>query len=171
MTEDAPISAELNDELHAAPTDASALHLRSAKAADLPEVQAWISAAAAAGRVLPMSAQTLAQRLRDLIVVENEGVLVGLASSAPLSAERGEIGLLLGHGPVVEQVLLDAVLDSLRGLGMVEAVAFTNSPAPLLAAGLRSIARAEVPEKSLGACLRCAAAPRCRRKALAISLV
>lgn len=171
MTEDAPISAELNDELHAAPIEASDLHLRSASVADLPAVSAWVAAAAAAGQILPVSAQALAHRLRDLIVAEHQGALVGVASSAPLSADRGEVGLLLGRGPVVEGALLAAVLDGLRALGLREAVAFTQRPAPHLAAGMALIARAEVPEKSLGACLRCAAAPRCRRQALRIPLV
>ena len=170
MTEDAPISAELNDELHAAPTDASELHLRSARAADLPRVAAWVAAAAARGEVLPMTALSLARQLRDLVLVERAGELVGVASSAPVSATRGEVGLLLGHGPVVEQVLLEAVLGDLRALGLAEAFAFTNRPAPLLAAGMQAVARAAVPEKAMGACLRCAAAPSCRRKALTMSL-
>ncbi len=165
MFEDAQITAERNDEQQVS-LDLRDVSLRAAHARDLPAVAQLAAAAVAAGQILPMTEAGLAARLRDLTVAVYDGALVGVVSAQLASARRGELGLLLAADAGVRALLIEAAVDQLAGLGAAEAYCFTRQPAPLLAAGFGAVPRADVPEKALGACLRCAAAPRCRKVAL-----
>jgi N-acetylglutamate synthase-like GNAT family acetyltransferase len=165
MFEDAQIAAERNDEQQVT-LDLRDVSLRAAHARDLPAVAALVSAAVAAGQILPMTEAGLAARLRDLTVAELGGSIVGLVSAHLVSASRGELGLLLSADSGLRALLIEAAVDQLAGLGAAEVFCFTHQAAPLLDAGFQAVARAEVPQKALGACLRCSAAPRCRKVAL-----
>lgn len=165
MYEDAQIAAERTDE-QGAIIDLSAVSLRAAHARDLPALAQRVGAAAAAGQILPMTEAALAARLRDLTVATLDGDVIGLASGGMVSAQRGELGLLIAGDAGVRGLLVEAVVEQLAALGAAEVFCFTSQPASLLAAGFTPVARAELPQKALGACLRCAAAPRCRKVAL-----
>lgn len=165
MFEDAQIAAERNDEQQVS-LDLRDVSLRAAHARDLSAVAQLVAAAVAAGQILPMTEAGLAARLRDLTVATHAGQLVGLVSAQLASATRGELGLLIAADAGLRALLIEAAVDQLASLGAAEVYCFTSQPAPLIAAGFGAVPRAEVPEKALGACLRCSAAPRCRKVAL-----
>ena len=142
------------------------LLLRKPTVRDVPRMIELMAPGVRNEALLPRSARAVVERLRDYVVVESRGELVGLASVSLLSAALAEVGAVVWQDAAQLGLLLDAALDEARALGVSRAFVMAPDAAPYEALGFTRQPIASLPEKRDHQCLRCARLPRCRQLAL-----
>lgn len=142
------------------------LVLRKPTVRDVPRMIELMAPGVRNEALLPRSARAVVERLRDYVVVEARGELVGLASVSLLSEDLAEVGAVVWQDADQLSLLLDAALDEARALGVSRAFVMAPDAAPFEALGFSRQPIASLPEKRDHHCLRCARLPRCRQLAL-----
>jgi amino-acid N-acetyltransferase len=149
--------------------EASAV-LRQARVTDVPAIHALISHFAEQGRMLARSRSRLYETLRDFLVEEDEGQIVGAGSLRIMWEDLGEICSLAvadshqksGIGSkIVESLLSQAVVF---GVGRV--MVLTYIPKFFKRFGFRGIAKNRLPHKVWTECVSCPKFPDCGEQAL-----
>jgi amino-acid N-acetyltransferase len=140
--------------------------LRKPTVSDVPAMQALMAPHILREDLLPRSALSIVQGLRDYTLVEGDGQLVGLASVRLVDLHLAEIGAVVCLDPSQLQVLLEALLAEARSMGVDRAFILAPDPQPYVALGFEVTELANLPEKRDRQCLRCPRLPRCRQVAL-----
>lgn len=144
--------------------------LRRASVADVREIQRLINSFADKGEMLPRSLNELYENLRDYLVLEQRGEIIGTVAChvnwedlaevkclAVAEAHRGQ-----GHGAR----LVQACMEEAGALGLKKLFALTYKPEFFARLGWRQIDKATLPQKIWVECVRCVKFPDCGEVAL-----
>ena len=115
--------------------------------------------------ILPRSQHYVFDNLRDFVVAEEDGQIVGCASLHVLWENIAEIRAMTvaaqkqGNGLYREMVGL--LLDDGRAVGVQQVVALTQNPGLLVDFGFRLVDRNDVPQIVWKECMNCVHFPDC----------
>ena len=151
-----------------------AVGLRPATMGDVEALYVLIEEAAHATTVLPRAKESIGKHLRDFVVAEAEGRLVGCGAlylSAPYLAEIRSLVVreeLRGQG--IGPRLVEALLAEARRLGIARVFALTDNVAFFRKAGFRPSSKDTLPHKVWNDCVRCSKFLHCTEEAVDLSL-
>jgi len=139
--------------------------IRSPRVSDVSGIKTLLDKASKNGDLLPRSAMELFESVRDFVVyVDEEGVggCCALHVEGPDLAEIRSLAVrenLRGRG--LGSQLVNACLESARGLGIPRVYALTRSPVFFKKQGFVEIDKQELPHKVFRDCVRCHLFPDC----------
>ncbi len=147
---------------------------RKAKMADVPHIQALVNGYAEDGLMLPRPLSMIYENLRDIVVVEAEGRILGtgalhlvwddLAELRAMAVVRDAVGQGLGRK------MVDFLLGEARELGVSKIFALTYQPHFFEKCGFTVVAKETLPQKVWKECINCPKFPNCDEVALTIEL-
>ena len=151
------------------------LRVESARLADAPAIQRLVQYwADETGDVLPRSEGEIYGTLRDFVVVRDGDRVVAagalhiewkdLAEVKSLVVDSGQQGRGLGR------LIVEALLQEARALGLRTVFALTTTPAFFERVGFRQAAVSSFPRKVWNECFRCPKYANCDEVALSIDL-
>jgi len=135
------------------------MQARNARLPDAFAIEQLIQVHVADGTLLPRSLAEICENIRDFIVVENEGEIVGcgalhlygmhLAEIRSITVTRKEKGKGAGR------VLVDALLREARKQSVTCVCLFTRIPDFFGRMGFQTVEKEKLPDKVLKDCIRC----------------
>lgn len=147
---------------------------RSATMADLDAIHELIGEAARTTTVLPRTRDSISEHLRDFIVAEQAGRLIGcgalgvftrsLAEVKSLVVAPGARGLGIGGG------LVRALIEEARRLGVRRVFALTDNPPFFQRQGFNKVDKLTLPHKVWNECIRCPKFLHCTEEAVDLIL-
>lgn len=146
------------------------LALRKPTVEDVDRMQALMAPHVLSEALLPRTRLDLVRGLRDFVLAEEDGELIGLASVSLVDVHLAEVGAVVCSRPENLHELMEAVLNEARSMGVDRAFVLAPDPAPYRALGFEPTQLSELPEKRDRQCLRCPRLPRCRQVPLVRSL-
>ena len=148
--------------------------IRKAKVADVEAMAQVINGRAALGELLPRSQHHIYHNLRDFVVCEREGHIVGTGAMHVLWSDLGEIRALAVAGPWQGQgigtAIVQALAEEARALGLPRVFAFTYKPGFFQRLGFYLVDKETLPRKVWGECIHCVKFPNCDEVALVLDL-
>jgi len=148
--------------------------IRKAKVADVEAMVQIINERAALGELLPRSRHHIYQNLRDFVVCERDGQIVGTGAMHVLWSDLGEIRALVVAPPWQRQgigtAIVQALLEEARHLGLPRVFAFTYKPGFFERLGFYLVDKETLPRKVWGECIHCVKFPNCDEVALVFDL-
>jgi amino-acid N-acetyltransferase len=139
------------------------LELRKPTVADVPNMHAMMRPHVLAEALLPRTRQGIAQGLRDYVVAEEDGQIVGLASVRLVDLHLAEVGAVVCDQPEIRTALLTRILSEVQALGVQRAFILAPEADPYEELGFTRATMEQLPEKRDRQCLRCSRLPRCRQ--------
>jgi amino-acid N-acetyltransferase len=144
--------------------------VRKARAADGPSIQGLLAHFAARGELLHRTLDEVYQHLRDFVVCEAEGQIVGVCALWLYWEDLAEVRSLAVHeayaGRGLGKALVGACLDEAADLGIRRVFALTYRPGFFERLGFQTLDKRELPQKIWKDCLRCARFNCCDETAL-----
>jgi amino-acid N-acetyltransferase len=148
--------------------------LRKARVGDVPQMADLINGYAAQGEMLPKSLNKIYQSLRDFVVVEEGGQIVGcgalhivwddLAEIRSLAVVEERWGNGLGHQMVT------CLLEEARQLGLPTVFALTYREEFFKKLGFQVVDKDTLPRKIWVDCIDCLKFPHCDETAMVLHL-
>jgi amino-acid N-acetyltransferase len=148
--------------------------VRPATMADVPSIHQLVSYHAELGRMLFRSLTNLYEHLRDFLVAERDGRVVGCAAVELTWRNLAEIKSLAVEeacrGQGIGRHLVDASLDEARRLRLDRVFALTRERAFFEKAGFREVEKDSLPHKVWTDCVRCPIQANCDEVAVVFDL-
>jgi RNA 3'-terminal phosphate cyclase (ATP) len=155
-------------------TESQKVIVRKPQAADGPAIQRLLAHFATKGELLPRTLHEVYRNLRDFVVAEIAGEVVGVCALSLYWEDLSEIRSLAVHeahgGRGVGSALVEACLDEAAGLGIGRAFALTYRPGFFERMGFRVLDKRELPQKIWKDCVQCARFNCCDEVALICDL-
>lgn len=152
-----------------------AVSVRTASLVDAPELQMLINAYAGRGLMLPRSLHSLYEHVRDYLVAEDDGRIVGCVALHIAWEDLVEIRSLAvaeeAQGKGVGTRLVQAAFADARSLGARRVFALTFVEPFFTGLGFTRVDKAELPHKIWQECVHCIHFPDCDEVALVLDLV
>lgn len=148
--------------------------IRKANVRDVPEIVALVNANAQQGLLLPKSLNQVYQNIRDFVVYEDEGQIIGCAALHVLWEDLAEVRSLVvnehkrrkGTG----RQLIQLLLKQARDLGVDRVFALTYQQEFFQSLGFIEIAKEELPHKIWADCIDCIKFPHCDETAVILDV-
>jgi amino-acid N-acetyltransferase len=150
------------------------LKIRKTKISDLKYIHKLINDFARRETMLPRSLSELYEGMRDFIVCEDNGKILGacalhivwedIAEVRSLAVDKGYQKLGIG------KTLVRRCLKEAKELGLKRVFALTYNPEFFKKLGFVDIDKSSLPQKIWGDCLRCHKFPECDETAVIINL-
>jgi amino-acid N-acetyltransferase len=144
--------------------------IRKAKISDIRELHKLINFYAEQGEMLPRSLNELYENIRDFLVFEERGEILGCCALHVSWEDLGEIKSLAvkpGHtGKGIGRKLIEACLEETNELGIKKVFALTFKPEYFEKKGFRKIEKDELPHKIWSECINCPKFPNCEEVAM-----
>jgi amino-acid N-acetyltransferase len=154
----------LHPELHRA-------RLRRARTGDAPRIHALLERHVAEGIMLPRTLAQITRTIRDFVVVEQDGTLLGCGALRIHSAQAAEIGALAvapgAQGSGIGRRLVDALVADARSVRVRRVFALTLQVAFFHRLGFETVDVRAFPEKIAADCAGCAKRTHCPEIAVA----
>jgi len=141
---------------------------------DVPAMQRLINYFAERNEMLPRSLSELYENVRDHVVAEVDGEVVGccalhvtwsdLAEIKSLAVQEEQRGIGLGKR------LVNACLEEGKSLGIPRVFVLTYIPDYFRRFGFRQVEKAELPQKVWSECIRCPKFPDCGEVGMLLDL-
>jgi len=135
------------------------MQVRSAHITDVPGIAALVDRFAGRGEILPRSIEDIYQSLREWVVAEQAGHIVGCGALVILWADLAEIRSLVvapdTQGVGVGRELVAALNDQAAALEIPHVFALTRKPGFFLKLGFRVAPRESLPRKIWKDCITC----------------
>ncbi|HUU10701.1 MAG TPA: N-acetyltransferase [Phycisphaerae bacterium] len=148
--------------------------LRKARMSDIEPIHALVTGYSRLGIMLPRSRAELYESLRDFVVAEDAGQVVGcgaLTIQWDNLAEVQSVAVVEAcQGRGIGRRLVKACLAEARRLGIGRVFALTSTPAFFEQLGFVRVAKESLPHKVWADCVRCPKFPDCDEEAVAIDL-
>lgn len=133
--------------------------IRRARPRDVPAISRLVNANAGRGLMLARSHNELYETLRDFLVVEEGGALLGCAAVHLVNGEIAELKSLAvddaAQGRGLGRRLVAACLAEAGELGLARLFALTYQVDFFQRCGFSRVDRSRLPEKVWGECVRC----------------
>ena len=144
--------------------------IRKATIQDVPEMQKMINLFADKGDLLHRSLNQLYENIRDFLVLEEDGRILGTCA---LHVNWGDLAEVMAltvddscQGKGLGKELVEKCLDEAQALGITRAFALTYKPEFFQKLGFRLVDKAELPQKVWSECIHCVKFPDCGEVAL-----
>ncbi|KAB2953322.1 N-acetyltransferase [Heliorestis acidaminivorans] len=141
------------------------MNLRKAKMTDVEAIHSLISYYAGEGLMLARPRSRLYEGLRDIMVVEEEGKIIGTASLHILWEDLAEIRALAiakeSQKKGVGRALVEALLDEAKSLKIPRVFALTYQEGFFARCGFLKVTKDELPQKVWKECIECPKFPNC----------
>ncbi len=148
--------------------------IRKAKISDVPSMLKLINEHADRGEMLHRSLNDLYENLRDYIVIEEGGRILGCCALHIAWSDLAEIKSLVVDDEVQSRgygtQLLKKCLEDAKELGVPKVFALTYKPEFFKKNGFMPIEKSELPHKVWSECIRCPKFPDCGEEALIITV-
>lgn len=148
--------------------------LRKPSVKDVPELVAFINQNLDQDALLPRSQHYVFQNLRDFVLAEEEGQIIGCASLHVLWDDIAEIRTVAlapeARGNGLFRELVDYLLEDGRRLGVQRVFSLTARPEPFVEVGFSPVERDNLPQIVWRDCIECIYFPHCRETAVLIDL-
>ena len=139
--------------------DSIAIKTRNAVLPDVDKIHAIIQPYADAGTLLPRSRAELAENIRDFVVVEENGRILGCGALHLYGLHLAEIRSIAvapeSKGRGAGRALVEALMDEARRHSVTCVCLFTRTPEFFAHLGFEIASRAELPDKIYKDCLCC----------------
>ncbi len=148
--------------------------VRPATVCDVPVMLEIINSYAGEQIMLARSPLSLYEGIRDFVVAERDGAIVGCGALHIVWGEMAEVRSIAvrpsekGNG--TGRILAERLLDDARQLLITRAIAFTYVPGFFEKLGFRVVEHAELPHKVFSDCLNCPKFNCCDEIAMLIEL-
>ena len=138
---------------------------RKARFDDIESIYGLVNIYAAQGEMLPRSRNTLYENLRDMVVAEEEGRVIGVGALHIMWDRLAEVRMMAitpehtrqGIGAEIVQLLLNEG----DALGIEKVFTLTYKPDFFRKLGFIRISREELPQKVWKECIDCPKYPNC----------
>jgi amino-acid N-acetyltransferase len=144
--------------------------IRKATIQDVPEMQRIINIFADKGDLLHRSLNQLYENIRDFLVLEEDGRILGTCA---LHVNWGDLAEIMAltvddscQGKGLGKELVAKCLDEAQALGITRVFALTYKPEFFQKLGFRLVDKAELPQKVWSECIHCVKFPDCGEVAL-----
>lgn len=150
------------------------MKIRKVKISDINKIHKFINDFAKKEEMLPRALNELYEGIRDFIVYEDKGTIIGVCALRVLWEDLAEIRSLAvmkeyqRHG--IGKSLVKRCLKEAKALGIKKVFALTYSPDFFKKIGFTDIDKAKLPHKIWGDCLKCPKFPDCDEHAVIIYL-
>jgi amino-acid N-acetyltransferase len=135
------------------------VEIRAARLADVPATAALVERFAGRGEILPRSNEDIYQTVREWVVAEQAGEIVGCGSLVILWADLAEIRSLVVapevQGIGIGRQLVTALLAQAAELEIPQVFALTRKTSFFLTLGFEVVPRETLPRKIWKDCARC----------------
>lgn len=150
------------------------VRVRRARLADVPAIHLLLKDNAARGNLLPRTRENLIRHIRDFLIAETDGAVIGAGAleimgpdlaeirslAVDLSFQRSGVGLRLS----------EALIEAARTIGVQRLMALTYVPEFFARLGFEVVGVDTLPEKVWQACVKCYKFNRCDEIAMMLSL-
>ncbi len=144
--------------------------IRKAVVRDVRRIHQLINSFARREKMLPRSLNDIYENLRDHIVCDSGGEVVGVCALHVLWEDLSEIRSLAVSSEAqrlgIGRMLVRRCISEARRLGVKRVFVLTYSPEFFRSLGFVDIEKTELPQKIWGDCLRCHKFPECDEFAL-----
>jgi len=151
-------------------TTSDTARVRKARASDGPAIQKLLAHFAARGELLHRTLNEVYQHLRDFVVCEAGGEIVGVCALWLYWEDLAEVRSLAVHerygGRGLGKALVGACLEEAAALGIRRVFALTYRPGFFERLGFEALDKRELPQKIWKDCIRCAKFTCCDEVAL-----
>lgn len=148
--------------------------IRNATMADVPVIHGLITEYAELGRMLFRSHADLYEHLRDFLVFEDAGEVVGCCAVELVWRDLAEIKSLAVAGPRrgtgIGRALVQAAQAEARRLQIARLFALTREPVFFERAGFHVVPKETLPHKVWTDCVRCPVQANCDETAMVVDL-
>lgn len=135
------------------------MHARNAKLPDAFAIEQLIHVHVGDGTLLPRSLAEICENIRDFVVVENEGEIVGCGALHLYGMHLAEIRSITvtnkSKGKGAGRVLIDALMKEAQKQSVTCVCLFTRIPRFFGKMGFREVEKEALPDKALKDCVRC----------------
>ncbi len=148
--------------------------IRKAVVADAEEIQKLVNTFAEKNAMLPRALSTIYENIRDFVVMEEDGRIVGCCAMHVNWGDLGEVRSLAvdesTQGKGYGRQLVEVCLSEARDLGLPNVFALTYVPDFFERLGFHRIDKAELPRKIWTECINCPKFPDCGEEAVFMAL-
>jgi amino-acid N-acetyltransferase len=148
------------------------MRARSAKLPDAFAIEHLIQVHVGDGTLLPRSLSEICENIRDFIVVENEGEIVGCGALHLYGLHLAEIRSITvtshSKGKGAGRVLIDALMKEAQRQSVTCVCLFTRIPDFFGHMGFQIVEKEAIPDKLLKDCLKCSRQNACDEIAMYI---
>lgn len=138
---------------------------RKAKFSDVEDILKLINDYAEQGLMLPRARNTLYEGLREFILAEEDGKVVGIAALHLVWEELGEIRALAVHPSKVKSgvgsKIVELLTEEAKELGVKTLFALTYQPGFFAKLNFKEVPKESVPHKMWKECINCPKFPNC----------
>ena len=143
------------------------LAFRKPRLSDVPAMHLLMEPHIRSEALLPRTPRAIVEHLRDYtLAVDEEGVVIGLASLSLVEVHLAELGAVVCQQPELMGSLVTRVLEEAQEIGVQRVFVLAPESAAYEALGFQVTEIADLPEKRDRQCLRCPRLPRCRQVAM-----
>ena len=146
------------------------MKIRKTKISDLKYIHKLINDFARREAMLPRSLSELYESMRDFIVCEDNGKILGACALHIIWEDLAEVRSLAvdtGHQKMgIGKALVRRCLKEAKELGLKRVFALTYNPEFFKKLGFVDIDKSSLPQKIWGDCLRCHKFPECDENAV-----
>ena len=146
------------------------MHLRKATFGDVEAIHKLVNDYAQQGVMLPRSRNSIYETLRDVIIAEEEGQLVGVGSLHLSWDALAEVRALAIAPDFQRQgigrQIVEALLVEGRALGVKTFFTLTYQPEFFGTLGFSEVTKEELPQKVWKECINCPKLPNCDEVAM-----
>lgn len=146
------------------------IYIRKAKIKDVQDIHRLINSYAQEGKLLPRSLSELYEGVRDFLVAETDGKIIGCCALHIVWENIAEIKSLAVAKDMVNQKvgtrLIEAIISSAKELEIDKLFVLTYIPDFFKAFGFKLVDKYSLPHKIWGECVRCIHFPNCGEEAL-----
>ncbi len=144
--------------------------IRNAAIRDVKEIHLLLKHFAAKGLLLARSISSLYDQLRDFIVFEDQGTILGVCALHIVWEDLAEIRSLAvteeAQGKGIGRQLVGHCLHEAEGLGLERVFTLTYQAGFFRKQGFADIDKKDLPHKIWGDCIHCTMFPDCDEEAL-----
>lgn len=144
--------------------------IRKARIGDVETIQKLINHFAEKNAMLPRALSTIYENIRDFVVIEEDGIVVGCCALHVTWSDLAEVKSLAiaegTQGKGYGRELVQICLDEARQLGIPSVFALTYVPEFFEKLGFTRIDKGKLPHKIWSDCINCPKFPDCGEEAV-----
>lgn len=150
------------------------MNIRKANVNDVANMQVLINKYADKGELLPRSLNQLYENIRDFIVVEIDGTIIGTCALHICWSDLAEVKGLVVDKPYQKKgygrALVETCINEARELGIYRVFALTYRPEFFKKLGFYDIDKSQLPQKVWTECINCVKFPNCGEFAVMLDI-
>jgi amino-acid N-acetyltransferase len=150
------------------------MEIRPARVEDAPTICGIINYYAERGRMLHRSLESVYEALREFLVAEDAGAVVGCVAVDVYWGDLAEVKSLAvapdRRGGGIGTLLIEAAIADARRLGLKKLFALTYEKEFFARRGFRTVRRESLPEKVWRECMGCSKSDACDEIAMILKL-